>query len=127
MRRLWMRVMAVSVPITGTDTGSRHQTLEMIVRPDASGHLNAASQDAGPQVCRLFRGEREEWSGTLRTDGDRWIVHSDLGDDEPIRILHLKTLRPGDPIRLRNPGGDEVSFRIGQVTRTRFGETRSGS
>jgi hypothetical protein len=69
-------------------------------------------------LCRLWRGEQEEWSGSLRTDEDRWIVHSDLGDDEPIRILHLNTLRPGDYIRLRHPEGDQVSFRIEQVTRT---------
>jgi hypothetical protein len=118
MRRLWMRVMAVSVAATGTDTASGHQTLEMIVRPNAGGGLDAASQDAGPLLCRLLRGGQEEWSGAIRWDEDRWVVHSDLGDDEPIRFLYLKTLRPGDYIRLCNPGGEEVNFRIEQVTRT---------
>lgn len=117
MRRLWMHVIAASLPAIGIDAASGHQTLEMIVRPDASGRLDAASQDAGPQLCRLLRRGREEWCGTLRMDGDLWIVHSDHGDDEPIRFLQLKTLRPGDHINLRNPGGKQVGFRIEHVRR----------
>ena len=72
MRRPWMRVVAVSVLVTGTDTASGHQTLELIVRPNAIGRLDAASQDAGPQLCRLLHARREEWSGYLRAEGNRW-------------------------------------------------------
>jgi hypothetical protein len=112
MRNTWMRVLAASMPGRGIDAANEQQTLEMVVCLDAAGRLSATS--ALPR-CRLLRAGREEWSGTLRADEGRWVVHNDLGDDEPIRLLHVRTLRPGDHLRLGIPGGKETCFRVEQV------------
>jgi hypothetical protein len=107
-----MRVLAVSTPRPGVDTVYQHQTLEMVVCVNAAGRLAATS--ALPR-CRLLRERREVWSGTLRADEGQWIVHNNLGDDEPIRFLRVNTLRAGDHVRLCDPGGEEISFRVEQV------------
>jgi hypothetical protein len=112
MRGSWMRVFAVSIPHNCTDAVDQQQTLEMVAYVNGAGRLNATSTLAR---CRLLRAGRERWSGTIRVDEDRWVVHDDRGDDEPIHRLHVKTLRLGDYVRLGTAGGREISFRIERV------------
>jgi hypothetical protein len=110
-----MRVIAASI----SDPATERHTLEMVVCLARNGRLDPAFQDSVPQRCRMVRDGREEWSGRLRMDEDRWIVHSDLGDDEPIWILHSSSLRPGEHLILCGLGGKRISFRVQHVSRAR--------
>ena len=107
-----MRVLAVSIPHNGINVVDQQHTLEMIACLNGAGRLNATSTLAR---CRLLRAGREQWSGTIRADEDRWVVHDDRGDDEPIHRLYVKTLRLGDYLRLGIAGGREISFRIERI------------
>jgi hypothetical protein len=113
-----VRVVAMSTSCGGAEGAHECLTLEMTVSLNPDGCLGAAVQDEMPQRCRLLRDGREEWSGTLITGADGWVMHSDLGDDEPIWVLHVRTLRPGEHFTLCNPGGEQISFRVGRVSRS---------
>jgi hypothetical protein len=111
MRNAWVRVLAASMAGRGIDAVNRAANLEMVVCLNPAGQVNTTS--ALPR-CRLLRAGREEWSGTMRADEGRWVVHNNLGDDEPIRLLHVRALRPGDYLRLGISGGQEISCRVEQ-------------
>jgi hypothetical protein len=110
IRRL--RVIAAPAASAAAKAGCSRQVLEMVVCLTASGHLDATLQDVLPQRCRLIYGDRTEWSGVIRADDNGWVVHSDLGDDEPIRLLHVRTLRPGDYLTIYRPGEEAACFRV---------------
>ena len=91
--------------------------LEMVVCLNSRGQLAATMEDVVHQHCRFLRHGREEWSGRLKMDAGRWIIQSDPDDDEPIKLLQARTLRPGDHLTVRSPGNKAMDFRVEHVSR----------
>ena len=90
--------------------------LEMVVCLNSRGQLAATLEDVVYQHCRLLRHGREEWSGRLRMDEGRWIIQGDPDDDEPIKLLQVRTLRPGDHLTVNSPGNRAIDFRVERVS-----------
>jgi hypothetical protein len=107
-----IHIIAQATFWTGEQASAKHQTLEIICRkggghPETRLHL---------QRCRLLDRGREKWSATLEADDNQWVLHNELGDDEPIWFLRVHCLRPGEYVSLQGPAGETIEFRIQQMS-----------
>lgn len=107
-----MHVVAAPVLQGLRKTDHERDILEMVVCLNSRGQLAATLEDVVYQHCRLLRHGREAWSGRLRMDEGRWIIQADPDDNEPIKLLQVRTLRPGDHLTVISPGNRAIDFKI---------------
>lgn len=112
-------MLVVAVPVSSPKTGTCRSrcTLELNVCLDSCGWLASTLEDVLTPHCKLLLDGEEAWSGRLGWDSGGWVVHSGMGDDEPVRRLWASTLRPGDHLTLGCPREGEVEFRVVQASR----------
>lgn len=112
-------IVVVAMPIAGPEAGPNggRCTLELKVCVDSVGRLVPTFADVGTPHCRLLSDGEEVWSGRLGRDCGEWVIHSSMGDDEPLRRLRATTLRPGDHLTLGCPREGDVEFRVVQASR----------
>lgn len=67
-------------------------------------------QDGGTTL-RERPGQADKGSALVPHEG-AWVLQGLHGDDEPLWTIDAPMLRPGEPVILRRPDGEELIYRI---------------
>jgi hypothetical protein len=97
--------------------GSGHHGYEFVLPLTADGKLDRADYDRAPElstVHRFWDGEGDEVGQLMHTGKDRWAFSYRAGedDDEPIHRFSEHVFREGEYISVREPDGEQHTFRI---------------
>jgi len=98
----------------GLPQGDLNDRLTVHAALTGAGHLDldAALGDTAPWVaCRERPGQTVKKSELVPLD-DGWFLRSLTGDDDPLWLFSAQVLRPGEPVFLQRPDGEELIFRI---------------
>ena len=73
------------------------------------GHLDG-EQPEGTAV-RERPGKSDKHSRLVSEEGS-WVLRGLEGDDDPLWAVDARILRPGEPVVLRRPDGEELIYRV---------------
>jgi hypothetical protein len=108
-----LRIVAVSIRHGRRSQGV--QSLEMIVFLTPDGRLDQANCKT-EQPILLRRNSTVTWTGRLICTDDGWVLRATNGEDTPLWRLGAQRLRPGEHLTLLAPDGDDLVFRVVNVT-----------
>lgn len=113
----WQRIRLELARSPNFPEGSTRHGYEFVLPLDEGGKLDRKAYDAAPQratVHRFWEGEDDMVGEMQRTGRGRWVFSYERGtaDDEPIPRLPEHVFREGEYIAVREPDGDEHTFRI---------------
>jgi len=114
------RILAVLTAGRGQSSLSGSETLELqaFLTPDA--RLDFANHRIEQPVRRL-RDEQPTWTGWLFAAEGGWALRGGNGEDAPLWHLTADRLRPGEHLTLRGPDGEDLVFRVVNVTAVEAG------
>lgn len=109
------RIVAVLTSGREQPSISGAETLELhaFLTPDA--RLDLANQRIEQPVRRLRDG-RPTWIGWLFAAEEKWALRGDNGEDAPLWLVNVDRLRPGEHLTLHGPDGEDLVFRVVNVT-----------
>jgi len=108
-------IIAVLVRVSGKQPEDGIQILELQAFLTPDGRMDIANHRT-EQPARRMRGEQEIWAGWLLGIERGWALRSATGEDAPLWHLTADQLRPGEHLTLRAPEGDDLVFRVVNVT-----------
>lgn len=98
----------------GVPEGDLNDRLVVHAQLTAQGQLDrdAAYQDPLPWHASRERPGQADKPLELVPLDEVWFLRSMDGDDDPLWAFDAHILRPGEPVVLRRPDGEELIFRI---------------
>ena len=93
----------------GLPNGDLNDRMTLIAALTAQGHLDP-EQDEGA-ASRERPGQPAKRSALVAQEGG-WVLRGINGDDDPLWTVDAHILRPGEPVVLRRPDGEELIYRI---------------
>lgn len=116
----WKRIRLELARSTEYPEGSRRHGYEFLLPLDPAGRIDRPVFRKAPELCTVHRfwdGEGDAVGTILHARGNRWLFSYALGesDDEPIPRLSDHQFREGNYLAVREPKGEEHTFRIVRV------------
>jgi hypothetical protein len=107
------RIVALLATDPAFPEGDVLRGIELTVPLLPQGRVDpSAASGAG---VRRFWPDREDWRGALEPVEGGWGLRNERDPDDPVWVIELAVIRPGEYISLRRPNGEEAVFRIVSV------------
>jgi len=103
------RILMVLAHAPGLPDGDLTDRLTLTAALTSNGQLDP-EQDQGAAV-RERPGKPDKHSVLVPHEG-AWVLRGSDGDDDPLWAVDAHILRPGEPVVLRRPDGEELIYRI---------------
>ncbi len=103
------RISMVLAHGPGLPDGDLTDRLTLITTLTPQGQLDP-EYETGTAV-RERPGQPDKPSVLVPQEGG-WVLQSLQGDDDPLWTIDARLLRPGEPVVLRRPDGEELIYRI---------------
>lgn len=103
------RIFMVLAHGPGLPNGDLNDRMTLTAALTAQGHLDPEREEGSASRKRL--GLPDKRSLLILQDGG-WVLRGLHGDDDPLWTIDAHILRPGEPVFLRRPDGEELIYRI---------------
>ena len=108
------RIMMVLAHGPGLPDGDLLDRMTLMASLTAQGYLDGAQSDGEQPEGTAVRerpGKPDKHSKLVSEEGS-WVLRGLEGDDDPLWAIDARILRPGEPVVLRRPDGEELIYRI---------------
>ena len=93
----------------GLPSGDLNDRMTLTAVLTAQGHLDPQQEEGSALRKRLGLPDKQS---LLVLDEGEWVLRGLDGDNDPIWTIDTDILRPGEPVFLRRPDGEELIYRV---------------
>lgn len=93
----------------GLPNGDLNDRMTLTAALTAQGQLDPEQNEGSASRVRLGQPDKRS---VLVPQGEGWALRGLHGDDDPLWTIDAHIWRPGEPVVLRRPDGEELIYRI---------------